>query len=164
MKAMVSRAVVLLALVAFPAAAQQVDLDETALPDSLADTVAGLPQCWNCSVDVHTFDVTYADPESIDHETAAWSAIDYLGAWRFWAGWSLTQAQFDSTMSFWGYDALPPEIRSSVAPGDSSWTASWSYWSYPSAPDYCDMGYMYILVFHDTGKVVTVEIDTGRDC
>ena len=168
MKALVSRAVLSLSLVlAFPAAAQWgVDLEETALPSSLASTVQTIfPQCWNCSMlDVHTFDVTYPEEGAIDHEEAGWAAIYQLGAYYYDPTSSISQATFDSRMANFWYEELPPAIRSSVAPGDTSWTASESWWGYMTAPDYCDYGHFYVLVFHDARKVVTVEINSGRDC
>jgi len=162
----VSRVVMSLAL-ALPAAAQQyVEVEETGLPASLASTVQTIfSQCSNCSVlDVHAFDVLVPEEGSIDQDAASQAAIDYLGAWLYWSGWHLSQASFDSWMAGWNYEELPPAIRSSIAPGDTSWTVNQSWWYYPVAPDYCDYGYMFVLVFHDSRKVVTVEVVNGRDC
>ena len=142
------------------------ELEETSLPSSLASTVETIfPQCWYCTyLDVHTFDVTWPQEGEIDHEQAAWSAVYYFGSQMYDAGSSISQATFNSRLANVNWEELPPEIRSSVAPGDTSWTASESSWWYMTAPDYCEYGYFYVLVFHDARKVVTVEMNKAHEC
>lgn len=166
MKAMMMRVAVLWALVVAGPAAAQVELEETALPASLASTVQSIQsQCWYChGLDVHTFDVVWPASGPINHVQAGWAAIDWLGAWYYDPGSSISQSAFNSGMASFNYEELPPAIRSSVAPGDTAWTASESWWGYMTAPDYCDYGYFYVLVFPTARKVVTVEVLSGHEC
>lgn len=165
MKAL-SRAVLALAVVLAVPAAAQVEVEETGMPEELASTVQTIfSQCGNCSVlDVHAFDVMVPEDGPIDQDAASQAAIDSLGAWLYWSGWSISQADFDSWMEGWNFEELPPEIRSTIAPGDTSWSVNQSWWYYPIAPDLCDYGYMFVLVFQDSRKVVTVEVVNSRDC
>ena len=157
----------LLCVLAFAAPAQaQVELEEVALSPRLASTVTTIqPQCYYCdSLTVTAFDVLSPSSGPLSHDDAAWAAIEYLGAWYYDPGTRISQSGFDSAMANRNYEELPPELRTFVNPSDTSWTVSESSWSYMTAPDYCSAGHFYTLVFHQSRKVVTVEITSGHEC
>jgi hypothetical protein len=151
---------------AAPAQAQQVvELQERALSSRLASTVTTIqPQCWNCSaLTVTAFDIL-APSGTVAHNDAAWAAIEYLGAWYYDAGTAISQTTFRSRMANWNYEELPPEISTYVGTYGTSYTVSESYWGYMSAPDYCSYGHLYMLVFNQARKVITVEVNSGNEC
>lgn len=154
-------------LFAAPAHAQysSVVLEEVPLSAELASTVSTIePQCGSCSnLEVHAFDILEPS-SSVSNEDASWAAIEYLGLWLYGAGPAISQSTFSSRLVNWNYEELPQAIQEFADPNDTAYTVSESYWYYETAPDYCDFGYLYVLVFNQGRKVVTVEVNTGRDC
>ncbi|MCY1076972.1 hypothetical protein [Archangium lansingense] len=151
---------------AAPAQAQQVvQLQEKALSTRLASTVTTIqPQCWYCTaLTVTAFDIV-APSGTVSHNDAAWAAIDYLGAQQYDAGTAISQATFASRLANWNYEELPPEIRTYVGTYGTNYTVSESYWGYMSAPDYCNYGHFYMLVFNQARKVLTVEVSSEHEC
>ena len=151
---------------AAPAQAQQtVELEETSLSSQLASTVTTIqPQCWYCTaLTVTAFDIL-APSGTVAHNDAAWAAVDYLGNRYYDAGTAISQSTFNSRMANWNYEELPPAIRTYVGTYGTSYTVSESYWSYMTAPDYCSNGHLYMLVFNQARKVVTVEVTSEHEC
>jgi hypothetical protein len=154
-----------LLLAATPASAVTVTLSEVPLSQQLASTVTTItPQCYNCSsLSVHAFSIT-SPSTAVTVADAFPAAIDALWAYYYGPGPQISQATFSQRMANFNYEELPPEIRNFADPTDTTWLVGESYWYYETAPDYCDYGHLYVLVFNRTHKVVTVEINSGHDC
>ena len=58
---------------------------------------------------------------------------------------------------------LANDIERYINTGES-YSAAVYGWSYPTAPDSCDTGHFYALVFNQARFVMTVEVNGGRDC
>ena len=154
-----------LLLTAAPASAVTVTLSEISLSPQLASTVSTIfPQCYNCSaLTVHAFNIT-SPSTAVTVADAFPAAINALWAYYYGPGPQITQATFNQRMANFNYEELPPAIRNFADPTDTTWLVGESYWYYETAPDYCDYGHLYVLVFNRTHKVVTVEVNSGHEC
>ncbi|MBZ4419028.1 hypothetical protein [Myxococcus sp. RHSTA-1-4] len=140
-----------------------VELELTNTPPELeAAAAAYLDSCWYCSyVTVRAFDVLAPQTGALPNQETAEYALLFS----------------DFAQSPWGYEgdrtrtqleqglgaALTTAAEDFVATGEA-YDGGFHSWEYMSAPDYCDWGRFYTLVFEQGRKVVTVEIGGANEC
>ncbi|NMO20501.1 hypothetical protein HPC49_34710 [Pyxidicoccus fallax] len=132
-----------------------IELVETALDPRLAATAA------QAGAAVYALEINEPVSGPVSPRDAALIAIDTVSEPRLpWVyGATLTRAQVRESLG----TTLVDDIERYVNTGES-YSAVVYGWSYPKAPDFCDTGHFYALIFNQARFVMTVEVNGERDC
>ena len=128
---------------------------ETAAENYLSD-------CWYCThVTVRAFDVLEPQSGALPNQETAEYALLFSDNSR--APWAYegnrTQAQLEQALG----TELTSAAEDFVATGEA-YDGGYHSWQYMTAPDYCEWGKVYTLIFEQGRKVVTVELGGANEC
>jgi hypothetical protein len=132
-----------------------IELVETALDAQLAATAA------QAGVAVHALEINEPLSGAITPAQAWPLALELVSEprlpWRF--GANFTREQLRASLG----TTLANDIERYINTGET-YTAAIYGWSYPVAPDYCETGHFYVIVFNQARFVMTVERNGFQDC
>ncbi|MFP2931850.1 hypothetical protein ACLESO_43090 [Pyxidicoccus sp. 3LG] len=131
-------------------------------PELDAAGEAFLSACWYCSyVTVRAFDVLTPQTGALPNEETADYGLLFSDNSR--DPWSYTgnrtQAQLEQALGA----ALTDAAEDFVSTGEA-YDGGFHSWQRMTAPDYCQWGKFYTLIFEQGRKVVTVEIGGENEC
>jgi len=145
-----------------------VSLAEENLSPELAAAVRNVaPACSYCSaLDVHSFVIEDPSTGPVSVQDATETALTelYWGPTSYSYAGALSRATLRSQLNGYNYGSLLGDIESFVGTGETGYLTGKESWDYMTAPDYCEWGNFYALVFEGGRKVVTIEINGGNEC